>query len=99
MTHEQTSALQHTPEAEALADAILKASGSALKHYSMQKTRAEIFSAAQAGIDTAQTELLDALEIALDRIIANNCDTDDEYQFTSKIREAIAKARGRVYAQ
>lgn len=110
MTHEQTSVLQHTPEAEALADAILKASGSALKHYSMQKTRDEIFAAAQAGIDTAQTELLEALEVAEKEIRAwregintrqglkdlGNAKIGACFGGIPYISAAIAKARGQV---
>lgn len=48
---------QHTPEAEKLADCILKASGSALRNYSMAKTREAIFTAAQFGLDSAAPEI------------------------------------------
>lgn len=44
---------QHTPEAEVLADKILRAAGSALGHYSMDSTRRRILQAAQEGIDAA----------------------------------------------
>lgn len=47
-----------------------------------------------AALIAAAPELLEALTIALDRLIENNCDTDDEYEFTSIIRAAIAKAKG-----
>lgn len=40
-----------TPEAEALAEAILKASGTSLRHYSIPSNRAAILAAAQNGID------------------------------------------------
>jgi hypothetical protein len=51
---------KYTPEAEAMADAILKPSGSNLKNYTMAKTREAIISAAQKGIDDARAELLEA---------------------------------------
>ncbi len=60
---------QHTPEAEALADSILKSSGSNLKNYTMAKTREAILAAAQAGIDNARDDLL----IALTNVLAQ-CD-------------------------
>lgn len=45
---------QSTPTpAEQLADEILKASGSALKHYTMALTRERIIAAAQRGLDEA----------------------------------------------
>ena len=59
---DETAAARHSPEAEALADAILKAAGSGLHHYSMEKTRQAIFAAAEEGIDSARAELLEALD-------------------------------------
>lgn len=60
-------------EAEALADSILKAAGSNLKHYTMARTRDAIFAAAQAGIDKARAEadaeLLAAFVVARDMLV------------------------------
>jgi hypothetical protein len=57
----------YSPEAIALADAILKPSGSNLKNYTMEKTREAILDAAQAGIETARSDLLIAMkELLLD---------------------------------
>lgn len=44
-------------DAEQLADAVLKAAGSGLRHYSLLKTRQNILAAAQHGIDKARAEL------------------------------------------
>lgn len=57
-----TNTTQHTPEAIALADNILKAAGSGLKHYSMHSIREAIMNSAQKGIDDARAELLEALK-------------------------------------
>lgn len=56
---------RQTPDAEALADAILKLSGSNLKNYTMPSTRKAILSAAQKGIEDARSRLLAALRCAL----------------------------------
>jgi hypothetical protein len=45
-----------TSAAEILADNILKASGSALRHYTLQKNRDAIIAAAQAGIDAVSVD-------------------------------------------
>lgn len=56
---------KYKPEAAALADAVLKAAGSGLKHYTMEKIRDGIVSAAQKGIDESRAELLQAAELML----------------------------------
>lgn len=56
-----------SPEAIALADAILKASGSNLKNYTLEKTRDAILGAAQAGIEAGRAEIMTAMkELLLD---------------------------------
>jgi len=60
-----TQEAKHTPEAEALADAVLTAAGSGLRHYSMAKTRAAIIAAAQKGINDSQADLLEVLKDVL----------------------------------
>lgn len=79
-----------TPEAEALADAILKAAGSGLRHYSMAKIRVDILAAAQKGIDDARAEVLEALKTLL------NAGSTGELALKARTQaEAIiAKARG-----
>jgi hypothetical protein len=52
-----------TREAEALADAVLRAAGSGLHYYSMAKTREAILSASQRGLILAKADLLEALEL------------------------------------
>jgi hypothetical protein len=86
---------QHKQEAEALADAVLKASGSALKHYSMQHTRQAIFNAAQAGIDKARAELLAEAEWAYD-VLLNQCGLAPDCEGMEALKSAIAKARGQA---
>lgn len=55
-------------EAMELVNAILKASGSALRHYSMHKTRSDMFAAAQFHLDKARLAALDeACSIAHDK--------------------------------
>ena len=54
MPHDHdTAARTGGTEAEALADRILRASGSSLRHYTMHSIRAAIVKAAQEGIDAA----------------------------------------------
>jgi len=42
--------------AERMADAILHAAGSGLRHYTLHKTRSEIIAAAQSALDEAKAE-------------------------------------------
>ena len=63
--HESKQNASHTSEAEALADAILKAAGSGLRHYSMAKTREAILTAAQEWLEAGRAKLLDAARCAL----------------------------------
>jgi len=57
----------YSPEAIALADAILKASGSNLKNYTMQQSRDAILGAAQAGIEAGRADIMTAMkELLLD---------------------------------
>lgn len=44
-------------KAETLADAVLKAAGSALRHYTHPETKAEIIAAAQTGLDVQRAQL------------------------------------------
>lgn len=79
----------HTPEAEALADAILKASGSALRYHTMPSGRTAIFAAAQKGIDAARADLL----AMLDRVSHLN-GFRELNDILPEVRAALAKARG-----
>lgn len=85
---------KHTPEAEILADAILKASGSALRHHAMAKSREDIFAAAQAGINAARADLLEALEFYAKHCPQNSLDGPEGIPTAFKARDAIAKAKG-----
>jgi hypothetical protein len=82
---------KHTPEAQDLADAILKAAGSGLRHYTMAKTREAILAAAQRGIDEARSELLEALIAAVE--------DEPDACFVPNARKAIAKAKGGITEQ
>jgi hypothetical protein len=87
---------KHTPEAEALADAILKAAGSGLRHYSLPKTREAIFAAAQQGIDAARAELLLVAAEAAEEFCTTRGYEDMEAGCckSCRARATIAKARG-----
>lgn len=91
MEQGQTEA-KHTPEAETLADAILKAAGSGLRHYGMAGTRERIFAAAQQGISDARAELREAALKAIRAI--------DSYQgaMTDEIAVALAEAKWSMQA-
>lgn len=86
----------HTPEAVALADAVLTATGSGLRHYSMAKTRDVILVAAQRGIDAGRAELLQALrtvvEMEYDRDPESRNFDDERLEHFASL---IAKAEGR----
>jgi hypothetical protein len=57
----------YSPDAIAFADAILKASGSNLKNYTMQQSRDAILGAAQDGIEAGRAEIMAAMkELLLD---------------------------------
>jgi hypothetical protein len=61
------TAKTYSPEAMALADVILKASGSNLKNYTMQSSLDAILGAAQAAIDAARAQIMVAMkELLLD---------------------------------
>lgn len=87
-------------EAEQLADDILRASGSGLRHYTLPGTRKAIFDATQKGIDRAQAELLEALKQYIDWYGAaheQGCPEDDTCDCKGKpineaVNAAIAKA-------
>lgn len=86
-------------EAEALADAILRAAGSGLRHYSMPKTREAILSAAQDGLNAARTGLLEALDYLLEQTIDQDLKygialTEGEKDARQKALAAIAEAKG-----
>lgn len=97
---------EYTQEAVELADAILRASGSSLGHYNLPNTRRRLFITAQKGIDSAQKELLEALEIAFPIInlrLKNRLEFEDQkmHPLTKELSDAIdvmcaaiAKARG-----
>lgn len=87
---------KYTPEAEALADAILRPSGSNLKNYTMAKTREAILSAAQKGIDDARADLLEALKNAREWISTGEVDgvEFDEGMMLDAIDAALAKTKG-----
>ena len=95
---EEPSQPKHTPEAEALADAILKAAGSGLRHYSVAKTREAIFVTAQAGIDDVRAALLSDLEDAvfeLEQWVSVHPDESDRTrEIIASARASIAKATG-----
>ena len=63
--HETKQNTSHTSDALLLADAILKAAGTGLQHYSMAKTRNAILSAAQRGLDEAMAAPIMALQAIL----------------------------------
>lgn len=90
--------VKHTPEAEAIADAILKAAGSALKYHTMPKGREAIFAAAQKGLDGAQNDLLDCL-LDIKRLAGKSGDEEaDPFALLDLIHErvlaSLTKANG-----
>jgi len=91
----EKQAAKHTPEAEALADSILRPSGSNLRNYTLPKTRDAILSAAQKGIDDAQAELLTALKFTREWFTENDLD-GEYYSICEHLDEAIAKATERA---
>ena len=72
--------MKYTPEATALADAILRASGSNLKNYTMKSSLDAIVGAAQTALDTASRRLLDAAIEGRNscQILANECQEQDD---------------------
>ncbi|AWM37046.1 hypothetical protein GobsT_50480 [Gemmata obscuriglobus] len=87
-TATKKQAIKPTAEAEALADAILRAAGSGLHFYSMAKTRDAILIAAQQGLDAGRARLLAALEI-----LAEQADEDCPAEYRSDhFREALNEA-------
>ncbi len=105
-SHKESS---RTAEAEALADAILRAAGSGLRHHTMPKTREAILSTAQEGLERARVDLL-AVANSLHAICsaqANLCSTASEEERLRFIHaiydlwngpgcEAMAKAKGQA---
>lgn len=88
-------------EAEALADAVLKAAGSGLRHYSMAKTREAIIAAAQKGIDESRAELLETLTNLAeqaDEDCPSSCRTRHFCDALEDAHNAIAKATGKEAA-
>lgn len=65
-------------EAMELVDAILKASGSALHHYSMHQTRSNMFAAAQAHLGKARNAALEEAKAACKAALRVDV-PDDEY--------------------
>jgi len=86
----------YSPEATALADAILKASGSNLKNYTTQLSRDAILTAAQSGIDSARTDLLELARRhrhLLSELHAGNAFSKEHlWQALTEADVAIAKA-------
>lgn len=86
----------HSKEAHLLAEAILKASGSSLKYYSLERIRDDILEMAQAGIDSARAPLIESLKWALEELDNISCYAVDSYtnagvrEFRKK--EEIAKS-------
>jgi hypothetical protein len=86
-------------EAELLADSILRAAGSGLRHYSMPKTRDAILLAAQQGLDTARAGLLEALDYLLEQTIDQDLKygiglSEGEKDARQRALAAIAEAKG-----
>jgi hypothetical protein len=89
-----TNETKHTPEAEALADAILRAAGSGLRYHIMHKSREAIFTAAQQGIDAARAELLVAAKGAIAALNQSATFPADVEAAKKWLNAAIAKATG-----
>lgn len=90
----KTQAVKHTPDAEALADAILKPSGSNLKNYTMASTREAILSAAQKGIDDARAGLLADMRFVREWFTENGL--EEEYHgICEYLDESIASFTGK----
>jgi len=87
-------------QAEALADAILKAAGSGLAHYTMPSSRERIIAAAQAQIDESSASFLLPMKAINDRLEWNGhrqgwdirCDLPAGT--ITALRAAITKAQG-----
>lgn len=82
---QDASETKRTQEAEMLADSILRAAGSGLRHYTMASGRGFILAAARSGIADAQDDLLKTL-----RWIA--FEADDLNSAAESARAALAKA-------
>lgn len=98
------------PDIEALADAILKASGSALRYYSMPTVRAAILAATAEAVEAGRNDADSEMRETLDSIVIYASDTlsgrtdgpDDRTWQREAVRElrkraiaALAKADGR----
>lgn len=93
----------NTSEAESLADAVLKAAGSGLRHYRMAKTREAIVAAAQNGIDAARGDLMCAatnaladLEGIMPEVEPSGDRTHPGWETIKELQAAIAEAKGRA---
>ncbi|MBP3955456.1 hypothetical protein J8F10_09195 [Gemmata sp. G18] len=92
---------KHAPEAKALADAVLTAAGSGLRHYSTAKMREAILVAAQQGIDAGRADLLEALkEVERHHIEQNRVKGRDASRSKTLaiVRAAIGNATGKEAA-
>lgn len=94
-TATKTQAAKHTAQAEALADAILRAAGSGLRHYSMAKTRETILTAAQEGLDACRAPLLADMRFVREWFTENGLEVD-YHGICDYLDEAIAEGSGRM---
>ena len=88
--------MEHKPETIALADAILVAAGSGLRHYTPH-SRERILNTAQVAIEQSRLQLLESIEAFL----ADHRNTYDgeplsleKCEALEKMRNAAEKARG-----
>ena len=84
--------------AEELADAILKAAGTGLRHYSMQKIRDEIIEAANQGLRAARDDALEeAAKVAASQHESwtDGCGVECDYTACQNVADAIRALKGK----